>query len=66
MGAGVGVVLAEVLEVLCVLEVPPLTDGSTLIIGSILIAGATVMVAALVALIVVARECPRRWAAACS
>jgi hypothetical protein len=52
---GVGVVLAEVLEVLWVVEAPPLTDGATLIIGWILIAGATVMVALLEALIIMAR-----------
>lgn len=59
---GVGVVLAEVLEVLCVLDVPPLTDGSTLIIGCTLITGATVIVAALEARIIIAR--PWRLAAA--
>ena len=55
LGDGVGVVLADVLEVLCVLDVPPLTDGSTLIIGWTLIAGAKVIVATLEARIIIAR-----------
>ncbi len=66
VAVGVGVVLAEVLEVLCVLEVPPLTEGSTLIIGWTRIAGATVMVALFAALIVIARAWPRRLTVACS
>ena len=51
-------VLAEVLEVLCVLDVPPLTDGSTLIMGWTLITGWTVIDALLVALCMM--EWPRR------
>jgi hypothetical protein len=50
------VLLAEVFEVLWVVDVPPLTEGSTLIRGWILIAGATVIVALLEALIIIARE----------
>ncbi len=54
---GVGVVLAEVLEVLCVLDVPPLTDGSTLIMGWTLITGWTVIVALLEALCMMVWPC---------
>ncbi|HZW33172.1 MAG TPA: hypothetical protein VFF52_20820 [Isosphaeraceae bacterium] len=33
VGAGAGVVLAAVFELLCVLEVPPLTDGEIVNVG---------------------------------
>lgn len=64
VGVGVGVVLAEVLEVLCVLDVPPLTDGSTLIMGWTLITGWTLIDALLVALCMMEWPC-RSLAAWC-
>jgi hypothetical protein len=53
-----GVVLADVLEVLCVLEVPPLTDGAMLVwvleappltVGEMLMTGCTLIIAVVMA-----------------
>src|SRR5207249_679756 len=54
-----GWVLAEVFELLCVLDAPPLTDGEMLNTGCTLIAGATVIIGEAVA-IARAPPCPCR------
>jgi hypothetical protein len=52
----VGVVLADVLEALCVLEVPPLTVGWTLMVGWTLIEGWTVIMGDAVAVLPLMRS----------
>jgi hypothetical protein len=50
MAGNVGAVLADVFEVLCVVEVPPLTVGSTLIVGWTVIIGCTLIIAVFMAI----------------
>lgn len=50
VGVGVGALIAEVLELVSVLEDPPLTFGATLNCGETLIIGSTVITGAEIAL----------------
>lgn len=63
VGVGAGVVIADVLDVVSVLDVPPLTFGVLLNCGEILMIGSTVMTGADTALEIplIRIECPCDW-----